>query len=77
MVENPLFGIIGASDIIDDAIRPGRDPFRRPAPLDFRLREQPCQDNGREQFIGMEATRMGDEKVGNHADMCLVHCGTA
>ena len=65
----------GAADVIDDAIGSGRDPFRRPAPLDFRLRIQPCQDDRRQQFIGMEATGMGDEKVGNHADICLVHCG--
>ncbi len=75
MVENALFGIIGTADIIDDAIGPGRDPFRRPAPLDFRLRKQPCQHNTREQLIGMEATGMGDEEVRYHVRMRLVVCG--
>ncbi|MND34531.1 hypothetical protein D3C80_251500 [compost metagenome] len=71
MIEDLFFCIISAADVIDDAIAAGRDPLRRAAADDLRLGEQPGQDDAGEEFIGMEATGMGDEIIWFHAGMRL------
>lgn len=39
VVEDPRIGIIGAADVIDDAVGAGGDPFGRPAADQLRLRK--------------------------------------
>ncbi|EGE57395.1 hypothetical protein RHECNPAF_4310019 [Rhizobium etli CNPAF512] len=66
MIEYAGIRVINAADIIDDPVLPWRDPSRRPAADQARLRKKPGQDDARQQFVGMEATGMGDEEIGDH-----------
>ncbi|MNE61868.1 hypothetical protein D3C80_1571120 [compost metagenome] len=75
VIEYPACRVIGAADIVDDAVHAGGDPFRRPAADDAGLREKSGQDDAGQQFVGMEATGMGDEKIRDHVRISLVACG--
>ena len=67
VIEDARIRIIGAADIVNDAVCTGCEPFRRPAADDARLREKPVEDDAGQQLIGMEATGMGDEEFWGHA----------
>ena len=67
VVEDPRVRIIGAADVINDAVCCGRNQFGCAAAHDRRVRMEPGQDDGGQQFVGMEAATMGDEMGDGHA----------
>jgi hypothetical protein len=70
VVENLRRGVIGAADVVDDAVGCRGDPFGGAAAHDLRVRKQPGQDNTRQQLIGMKTTGVGDEKCWCHVAVC-------
>ena len=77
VIEGALRRVINTADVIDDAVCAGCDPFGRPAADQACLREKPGQHDARQQFVGMEATGMGNEEVRDHVRMRLVACGSS